>query len=126
MERSSEGLELAELMCPQVKRGVAAGRSAQRACERSSDWRRGAAGSPSYPDSFWRSAFCPSSGRAQLENGTRRADFAPVCVSSAAAKSAGSPTNEPAQASERGKLGQKARLRRLRLASWRVFEKLSG
>jgi hypothetical protein len=27
-------------------RGVAAGRSAQRACERSSDWRRGAAGSP--------------------------------------------------------------------------------
>jgi len=29
-----------------VKRGVAAGRSAQRACERSSDWRRGAAGSP--------------------------------------------------------------------------------
>ena len=28
------------------KRGVAAGRSAQRACERSSDWRRGAAGSP--------------------------------------------------------------------------------
>src|SRR6516225_7729660 len=29
-----------------VTRGVAAGRSAQRACERSSDWRRGAAGSP--------------------------------------------------------------------------------
>ena len=29
-----------------LKRGVAAGRSAQRACERSSDWRRGAAGSP--------------------------------------------------------------------------------
>src|SRR5579871_890401 len=27
-------------------RGVAAGRSVQRACERSSDWRRGAAGSP--------------------------------------------------------------------------------
>ena len=27
-------------------RGVAAERSAQRACERSSDWRRGAAGSP--------------------------------------------------------------------------------
>src|SRR5437588_10696519 len=32
-------------------RGVAAGRSAQRACERSSDWRRGAAGSPD-PDAF--------------------------------------------------------------------------
>src|SRR5438132_1104357 len=32
-------------------RGVAAGRSAQRACERSSDWRRGAAGSPD-PDSL--------------------------------------------------------------------------
>ena len=31
---------------PALKRGVAAGRSAQRACERSSDWRRGAAGSP--------------------------------------------------------------------------------
>src|ERR1700682_3282510 len=31
---------------PAPKRGVAAGRSAQRACERSSDWRRGAAGSP--------------------------------------------------------------------------------
>jgi hypothetical protein len=30
----------------QVKRGVAAGRSAQRACSRSNDWRRGAAGSP--------------------------------------------------------------------------------
>ena len=29
-----------------IKRGVAAGRSAQRACERSSDWRRGAASSP--------------------------------------------------------------------------------
>ncbi len=27
-------------------RGVAAGRSAQRACERSSDWRRGGAASP--------------------------------------------------------------------------------
>src|SRR5439155_10385343 len=27
-------------------RGVAAGRSVERACERSSDWRRGAAGSP--------------------------------------------------------------------------------
>src|SRR5216684_3781150 len=36
---------------PQVKRGVAAGRSAQRACERSSDWRRGAAGSPD-PDAL--------------------------------------------------------------------------
>ena len=33
-----------------VMRGVAAGRSAQRACERSSDWRRGAASSPD-PDS---------------------------------------------------------------------------
>ena len=32
--------------CDVLKRGVAAGRSAQRACERSSDWRRGAAGSP--------------------------------------------------------------------------------
>ena len=32
-------------------RGVAAGRSAQRACERSSDWRRGAAGSPD-PDAM--------------------------------------------------------------------------
>src|SRR5207245_6844633 len=32
-------------------RGVAAGRSAERACERSSDWRRGAAGSPD-PDSL--------------------------------------------------------------------------
>src|SRR5438105_3796301 len=32
-------------------RGVAAGRSAQRACERSCDWRRGAAGSPD-PDSL--------------------------------------------------------------------------
>ena len=31
---------------PDTQRGVAAGRSAQRACERSSDWRRGAAGSP--------------------------------------------------------------------------------
>src|SRR5207302_8256317 len=31
---------------PRPVRGVAAGRSAQRACERSSDWRRGAAGSP--------------------------------------------------------------------------------
>ena len=31
-------------------RGVAAGRSAQRACERSSDWRRGAAGSPDPKD----------------------------------------------------------------------------
>jgi hypothetical protein len=31
-------------------RGVAAGRSAQRACERSSDWRRGAAGSPDPED----------------------------------------------------------------------------
>src|SRR5438270_8771721 len=29
-----------------LKRGVAAGRSAQRACERSSDWRRGGAASP--------------------------------------------------------------------------------
>src|SRR3954454_8524107 len=29
-----------------LMRGVAAGRSAQRACERSSDWRRGAASSP--------------------------------------------------------------------------------
>ena len=32
--------------CDVLKRGVAAGRSAQRAYERSSDWRRGAAGSP--------------------------------------------------------------------------------
>src|SRR5207302_5331934 len=31
---------------PRPVRGVAAGRSAERACERSSDWRRGAAGSP--------------------------------------------------------------------------------
>src|SRR5258708_7518907 len=31
---------------PATQRGVAAGRSAQRACERSYDWRRGAAGSP--------------------------------------------------------------------------------
>jgi len=34
-----------------LKRGVAAGRSAQRACERSSDWRRGGAASPD-PDEF--------------------------------------------------------------------------
>jgi hypothetical protein len=34
------------------KRGVAAGRSAQRACERSSDWRRGAASSP-HPEREW-------------------------------------------------------------------------
>jgi hypothetical protein len=32
--------------CEAPSRGVAAGRSAQRACERSSDWRRGAASSP--------------------------------------------------------------------------------
>src|SRR5258708_15206443 len=32
--------------CGFVKGGVAAERSAKRACERSSDWRRGAAGSP--------------------------------------------------------------------------------
>src|ERR1700704_1649438 len=31
-------------------RGVAAGRSAQRACSRSCDWRRGAAGSPDPDD----------------------------------------------------------------------------
>ena len=34
-----------------TQRGVAAGRSAQRACERSNDWRRGAASSPD-PDQF--------------------------------------------------------------------------
>jgi hypothetical protein len=37
-------------------RGVAAGRSAQRACERSSDWRRGAAGSPD-PEHLPRTGF---------------------------------------------------------------------
>jgi hypothetical protein len=35
-----------------VRGGVAAGRSAQRACERSSDWRRGAAGSPDPGNSY--------------------------------------------------------------------------
>jgi hypothetical protein len=42
---NADGLHCA-LRAAARTRGVAAGRSAQRACERSSDWRRGAAGSP--------------------------------------------------------------------------------
>src|SRR4051794_22901920 len=44
-DRHTKGRELRARRRP-IMRGVAAGRSAQRACERSSDWRRGAAGSP--------------------------------------------------------------------------------
>src|ERR1041385_6461478 len=59
-----------------LKRGVAAGRSAQRACERSSDWRRGARRAP--PNRInsrcLYSALPPTFGRADLHLHTLASD----------------------------------------------------